>query len=109
VSLYLLERGLSALERAGAAAIADHVLRLGGALRDGLQALGLPVLTPADPMGRAGNIAFATERPGQFEALLLANGVIAWGGDRRLRLSIHGYNDEADVARALEVLRAAAT
>jgi cysteine desulfurase / selenocysteine lyase len=109
VSLYLLERGLGALERAGSAAITDHVLRLGGALREGLEALGLPVLTPADAIARAGNIAFATDRPGQLEALLRANGVIAWGGDRRLRLSVHGYNDEADVARALQVLRAAAT
>jgi selenocysteine lyase/cysteine desulfurase len=109
VSLYLLERGLSALERAGSAAITDHVLRLGGALREGLEALGLPVLTPADAIARAGNIAFATDRPGQLEALLRANGVIAWGGDRRLRLSVHGYNDEADVARALQVLRVAAT
>ncbi|MGH2603478.1 MAG: hypothetical protein ACRDJ9_29350, partial [Dehalococcoidia bacterium] len=55
-------------------------------------------------MARAGNIAFAADRPGQLEARLRANGVIAWGGDRRLRLSVHGYNDEADVARALRVL-----
>jgi selenocysteine lyase/cysteine desulfurase len=109
VSLYLLERGLSALELAGSAAITDHVLQLGGVLREGLEALHLPVLTPADPAGRAGNIAFATDRSEQLEARLRADGVIAWGGDRRLRLSVHGYNDEADVARALQVLRATAT
>jgi hypothetical protein len=40
---------------------------------------------------------------------LRANGVIAWGGDRRLRLPVHAYNDEADMARALQVLRTAAT
>jgi selenocysteine lyase/cysteine desulfurase len=104
VSLYLLERGLGALERAGAAAIADHVLRLGGVLRDGLDTLGLPVLTPADPMARAGSIAFAADRSEQLEAALRASGVIAWGGHRRLRLSVHAYNDEADVARALQAL-----
>ena len=67
------------------------------------------MLTPADPIARAGNIAVATDRPGQLEVLLRANGVIVCGGDCWLRLSVHGHNDEAHMARALQVLRAAAT
>jgi selenocysteine lyase/cysteine desulfurase len=38
------------------------------------------------------------------ERLLREAGVLVWGGDGRVRLSVHAYNDEADVARALEAL-----
>ena len=39
-----------------------------------------------------------------IERALRENGVLVWAGDGRIRLSVHAYNDEADVARALAVL-----
>ena len=85
-------------------AVEAHVLALGGTLRAGLVKLGLPVLTPEAPEERAGNIVFATDRCMEVERALRDNGVLVWAGDGRIRLSVHAYNDEADVARALAVL-----
>ncbi|MFO1057421.1 MAG: aminotransferase class V-fold PLP-dependent enzyme [Dongiaceae bacterium] len=102
---YLLNEGTGTLLAAGVAAIEGHVAPLAGSLRDGLVRLGLPVLTPAPASDRAGNICFATERSMALEEGLREAGVLTWGGDGRLRISVHGYNDEGDVARALDTLR----
>jgi selenocysteine lyase/cysteine desulfurase len=102
--LYLLENARRTLDGIDGRAVEAHVLALGGELRRGLVKLGLPVLTPEAPESRAGNIVFATDRSGELEERLRAAGVLTWSGDGRLRISIHGYNDEGDVARALEAL-----
>jgi selenocysteine lyase/cysteine desulfurase len=106
ISLYMLDTGLAALERVGITCIEKHVLALGGRLRDELKRLGCDVLTPAEPARRAGNIAVAIEDSERLEEKLRAAGVLTWAGDRRLRLSVHAYNDESDVARAVSALRA---
>lgn len=103
---YLLEGGLAALAPVGVAAIEAHVLRLGGQLRAGLVKLGLPVLTPEAPAERAANVVFASERPAAVEQALREAGVLVWAGDGRVRLSLHAYSDESDVARALAALGA---
>jgi cysteine desulfurase/selenocysteine lyase len=102
--LYLLENARRTLDEVGVPAIEAHVLALGGELRRGLVKLGLPVLTPEAPETRAGNIVFATDRSREVEAGLRAAGVLTWSGDGRLRISVHGYNDEGDAARALDAL-----
>jgi selenocysteine lyase/cysteine desulfurase len=104
LALYLLENARRTLDGVDRGAIEAHVLALGGELRRGLVKLGLPVLTPEAPESRAGNIVFATDRSRELEARLRAAGVLTWSGDGRLRLSVHGYNDEGDVARALDAL-----
>ena len=38
---------------------------------------------------------------------LESEGVLTWNGRGRVRVSFHGYNGEADVARAFAALRAA--
>jgi selenocysteine lyase/cysteine desulfurase len=102
--VYILESALRVLDELDPHAVEAHVLALGGTLRDGLVKLGLPVLTPEAPEERAGNIVFATDRCMEVERALRENGVLVWAGDGRIRLSVHVYNDEADVARALAVL-----
>jgi cysteine desulfurase / selenocysteine lyase len=102
--IYLLENGLRTLGEVGVAATEAHSLALGGELRAGLVKLGLPVLTPEAPASRAGNIVFATDRSQELERRLREVGVVTWAGDRRLRISVHLYNDAADVTRALDGL-----
>jgi len=107
IASYVLQNGVSHLLAAGIPAIQRHAGELGGVLISGLQSLSLPVLTPTDPKARGGNVAFATDRSEALEAFLRERGVLTWSGDGRLRLSVHGYNDEGDIARAIDALRGA--
>jgi selenocysteine lyase/cysteine desulfurase len=102
--IYVLDSALRTLDSLDPRAVEAHVLGLGGTLRAGLAKLGLPVLTPEAPEGRAGNIVFATDRSADVERALREAGVLVWAGDGRVRLSVHAHNDEADVLRALAVL-----
>ena len=102
--VYVLDSALRALDGLDPRTVEAHVLALGGTLRAGLVKLGLPVLTPEAPEERAGNIVFASARCLEVERALREAGVLVWAGDGRVRLSVHAYNDEADVARALEAL-----
>ena len=102
--VYVLESALRTLDGLDVRAVEAHVLALGGTLRAGLVKLGLPVLTPEPPEERAGNIVFASDRCLEVEQALRELGVLVWAGDGRVRLSVHAYNDEADVARALGAL-----
>jgi selenocysteine lyase/cysteine desulfurase len=102
--IYVLESALRVLDGLDPGVVEAHVLALGGTLRSGLVKLGLPVLTPEAPEERAGNIVFASDRCFDVERELRGAGVLVWAGDGRVRLSVHAYNDEVDVARALEAL-----
>src|SRR5262245_53851229 len=102
--IYVLESALRTLDRLDPREVETHVLALGGTLRAGLLKLGLPVLTPEVPEERAGNIVFASDRCPEVERALREVGVLVWAGDGRVRVSVHAYNDEADVARALAAL-----
>ena len=107
--VYVLDSALRTLAGLDPRAVEAHVLALGGILRAGLVKLGLPVLTPEAPEERAGNIVFATDRCMDVERALREAGVLVWAGDGRVRLSVHAYNDEADVVRALAALGDLAT
>jgi selenocysteine lyase/cysteine desulfurase len=96
-----LNFSLGVLLECGIENIENHVLELGEKMISGLQKLDLQVMTPSAPEQRAGNIAFVCERGAELAARLCEAGVLCWGGDGRLRLSIHGFNNEADIERAL--------
>ncbi len=102
--VYVLESALRTLDRIDTRASEAYVLALGGTLRAGLVKLGLTVLTPEAPEERAGNIVFATDRSLEIGRALQDGGVLVWAGEGRVRLSVHVFNDETDVARALAVL-----
>jgi selenocysteine lyase/cysteine desulfurase len=102
--VYVLESALRTLDRIDTRASEAYVLALGGTLRAGLVKLGLTVLTPEAPEERAGNIVFATDRSLEIGRALQDAGVLVWAGEGRVRLSVHVFNDETDVARALAVL-----
>lgn len=102
MSIYYLENALATLEAIGISRIESHVLELGRALLKGLSRLDVDLLTPETPASRAGNISIATTRSEQMEARLRERGVLTWGGDGRLRISVHAYNDMGDVERVLE-------
>ena len=106
ISIFVLNEAVKILNEFGAQALEDHVLTLGGDIRDGLVHLGLDVWTPADPLKRGTNTVFGSPDADGIVERLGEAGVLAWSGDGRARFSIHGYNDSSDVDRALTTLAA---
>ncbi len=110
LSAYLLDSALAYLSRFPAAQLAAHSAQLTALVLAGFARLGLEVTTPEQPEQRAGNatcVVPAGVDSGALAARLAEEGVLVWGGDGRLRVSCHLYNDEADVERLLAVLPAA--
>ncbi|WP_129468856.1 aminotransferase class V-fold PLP-dependent enzyme [Mesorhizobium japonicum] len=105
ISIYYLENALATLEEIGIRNIESHVLELGRALLDGVKGFGVDLLTPERAVSRAGSISIATTRSEQLETQLRERGVLTWGGDGRLRISVHAYNDMADVDRVLKEIK----
>ena len=107
LSAYLLDSALAYLGRFPAAQLEAHSARLTRLVMAGFERLGLEVTTPQQPEQRAGNatcVVPAGINSGKLAARLAEEGVLVWGGDGRLRVSCHLYNDEADVERLLAVL-----
>ena len=74
-------------------------------LRQGLERLGLPVLTPREPADQAGIVAFACAASAEVKQRLAARGVHIHGDDGRVRAALHWYNDVEQVQRYLEAVR----
>ena len=104
-AIYALENGVRYLQQFGADRIGAHVEALGDELIAGLQEQGWTVMTPVERARRAGNIAIAVEHAEDVRDALIEKGVHTWGGDGRVRASLHLYNDSADVAAYLDALR----
>jgi len=104
LALAILDNALEYLEAVGVERIERHVLALGGKLWQALNARGLTLLTPEDPSRRGPNICFAWPEPAGLVHALAKRGVLVWGGDGRIRVSFHLYNDEADIECLLAAL-----
>ena len=75
-----------------------------GELRPALQ---IPVLTPADPARHGASVCVPSPRAQEIVREMGEQGVLAWNGQGRVRVSFHGYNTTHDVDRATAALRAA--
>lgn len=106
MALAVLDNALATLERIGIARIERHVLALGSRLWPALRERGLTLLTPEDPARRGPNICFAWPDAVGLAEVLADRGVLVWGGDGRVRVSFHAYNDDADLDRLLVALDA---
>jgi selenocysteine lyase/cysteine desulfurase len=101
------------LERAGAHVILDRVRGLGDQLVQGLDALGLELVTPRDRERRANMIVFRAPKGREAAIELVARLAerrvavnVRWmKGQGGVRVSIHAMNTRADVERLLAELR----
>ena len=84
--------------------VESHVSTLTARLLDGLLDRDLPVMTPADPHHRAGNVAFLCSQAESVAQALAARDIVCWAGDGRLRMSVHLFTGKADVERVLDAL-----
>ncbi|MCC3374647.1 aminotransferase class V-fold PLP-dependent enzyme [Cohnella sp. REN36] len=105
-TVYALERSTRLLLEAGVDRIERHVLSLGGALIEMLRAHGLTVTTPDDPARRAGNISFLHEDAAAVAERLRRERIYVMGSEGRVRLSVHAFNDRADLERLQAALPA---
>ncbi len=103
-SLYAMNFSINLLLEVGIERIERHILTLGQELIDRVTELGYEVITPADPRKRAGNVSFVAEDGERIANGLSKRGVYAWGGDGRLRASIHLFNDSGDIDRFASAL-----
>jgi selenocysteine lyase/cysteine desulfurase len=87
------------------ASIYDYDRRLGNLLLDGLERLGATVITPRDEHLRAGIVTarFPGHDYQRLALRLAAEQIYVSPRLDGLRYSVHYYNNEADVERALAV------
>lgn len=104
-AIFALRPGIECLLAVGVERLDRELRSLVATLRNGLAEQGHALLTPAGPRFASGIVSFAWEQPEQLAAQLAEQGVIVWGGDGRIRMAIHLYNDEEDVARCLAAIR----
>ena len=108
LGLFVLDNALAVHERLDRSAVLEYVLDLSGELRAGLVERGFPVITPEPREERAGNVCFLDADAKGLADRLAQRGVLVWGGEGRIRVSTHVYNDRADVRRFLEAMDAVA-
>ena len=99
-----LDRALEALLEVGTERIEAHARDLSEQVSAGLEAQGLPVISPQARKARSGNTCFLVEDAEGMHDRLAERKVLCWGEFRRVRISTHLYNGSADVERFLEVL-----
>lgn len=104
-AIYAMNASVAYLSAIGIANIDNALKPLVAALREGLVQQGRTLLTPPDPEFASGIVSFADPAGETTAAALAEKGVIVWGGDGRVRVSVHLYNGEADIARCLDALR----
>ncbi len=104
LDVYILDSALDYLHRAGLEEITQHILQLGGELRAGLVDLGLDVITPVAAEERAGNICFAHPDSEALARRAALHNILIWGGDGRVRSSVHLYATRDDITTYLAAL-----
>lgn len=105
-SLYLLRESLELLGAVGIAHIERHAMELSADLIDRLHSGGFVLLTPREAVRRGTNVSVAVDDATVVAEKVLNRGVRLWGGDGRVRFSVHAFNTADDVARGVDVLRA---
>ncbi|MCC6367788.1 MAG: aminotransferase class V-fold PLP-dependent enzyme [Bryobacterales bacterium] len=103
--IFALKAGLECILQPGVERIDQELRPLVTALRNGLVEQGWELLTPAEERFASGIVSFQHPQPQQLAARLAGEGVIVWGGDGRIRISVHLYSEEEDVARCLSAIR----
>ena len=102
--IYVLNSALSYLSRYDMADVQSHVQSLTVALIQELAASQIPVMTPADPARHGASVCVASGHAQEIVDALYAQGIYAWNGQGRVRISFHGYNTVADMERTSQAL-----
>ena len=102
----MLGNGIDYLRAAGIDAIERHVRALTDVRWTELNARGMRMLTPSDARRRLGIVAFEVEDEARWRRGLEVREVLAWTGDKRVRISPHLYNGLSDIWQAVDAVAA---
>ena len=103
-TLYTLDYSTRLLLDIGIERIERHILELGGQMIEALKERGYTVMTPEPPHQRAGNISVLCADGEALADELRRRRVYVWGGDGRLRASVHAFNDTNDIETFIKYL-----
>ena len=106
-ALYAIRGALEYLSGIGVAAIDRRATPLVAECLSGLGALGVDLLSPTEPARLAGILAFRHPRAELVHRFLHDRQIHVMHHAGRLRVALHGYNTEADVATFLQALGSA--
>jgi len=98
--------GLELVSLTEPAEVFRHVAALADRLQDRLLEAGFRLLSPLDPRRRGPQVAVYVDDPEAAAAYLAARGVVVSPRGRVVRLSLHYYNNQDDVDRVIEGLKA---
>jgi cysteine desulfurase/selenocysteine lyase len=102
LSVYILRTSLNYLSQTAENTLYNHIRYLSKSLYQGLEKLGLDILTPAAPEQRGPNISFHDANPRDLVDAAARDGILLWGEAGRVR----GFVSQGDIARFLEWLDA---
>lgn len=103
-AIYALNASLQYLRAQGVEQIDASLRPLMAHLRQSLAGRGFSLLTPSQEKFASGIVSFRDATPEATTAHLASKGVTVWGGDGRVRISVHLYNDDGDIAGLLDAL-----
>jgi cysteine desulfurase/selenocysteine lyase len=106
-AVYAVQAGLEYIKKIGVEAIDQAARPLVEQCLEGLQALPIELLTPAEPDHLAGILAFRHPAAETLHRQLHNANVHVMSHAGRIRVAIHGYNTSADVERFLAMLHQA--
>jgi cysteine desulfurase / selenocysteine lyase len=96
-AIYALRAGLEYLHNIGVPNIAAHANPLITRVHEGLKELGIESMSPHQPDCVSGIVSFQHERDTEIHAALLEKNIHVMHQAGRIRISIHGYNQPADI------------
>ena len=104
-AVYAIEAGLKYIQSVGVEAIAQHCNPLVRTCLEELKRLPVELMTPDEPGHVAGIVAFKHPDFARLHADLHRENIHVMSHAGRLRIAIHGYNDQASVDRLVATLQ----
>jgi selenocysteine lyase/cysteine desulfurase len=104
-TLYALHHSVGRLLDIGIERIEQHIMELGDLLIAELQQAGYNLMTPVERERRGGNIAIVCPEGERVSDALRQDHIYTWGGDNRLRASVHLFNTPGDIETYIDALR----
>ena len=106
-AIYAINAGLTYIDSIGVEAIDNHAKDLVTRCLEGLTELKVEMLGPISPRRLSGIMAFRHPRFEEINQYLHNEGIHTMAHAGRIRIAIHGYNNQDDIAFFLEVLKKA--